>query len=185
MLRLCKTGTLLPGPSTAFGKYADRLRRSQIAAARYASHLSGCMGLGGSRRSGARGSAAAAARPNGFPRCGPISALLTLSPYAHERRHCLAGRLPPLAHTGQIPTLQVRWGPLQGLILSRTKCTHLGISFLCDRSIERRQAGCEQHADRWRSQAEKAETDSSYVRTCVPFCFITFFVLFYETSPID
>ncbi|KWU41171.1 hypothetical protein RHOSPDRAFT_37303 [Rhodotorula sp. JG-1b] len=40
----------------------------QIAAARYASHLSGCMGLGGSRRSGARVSAAAAAKPNGFPR---------------------------------------------------------------------------------------------------------------------
>ncbi|GAA5990534.1 hypothetical protein JCM10908_003118 [Rhodotorula pacifica] len=40
----------------------------QIAAPRYASHLSGCMGLGGSRRSGGRGSAAATARPNGFPR---------------------------------------------------------------------------------------------------------------------
>lgn len=49
------------------------LSTSQIAAARYASHLSGCMGLGGSRRSGGRGSTAMTAKPNGFPRRDSVS----------------------------------------------------------------------------------------------------------------
>lgn len=38
--------------------------------------------------------------------------------------------------------------------LARLRDRHSG-------SVERRQAGCEHDADRWRSQAEKAETDSS------------------------
>ncbi|BGP29639.1 hypothetical protein JCM10296v2_001378 [Rhodotorula toruloides] len=45
----------------------------QIAAPRYASHLSGCMGLGGSRRGGERRAAAASSRANGASRTGSVA----------------------------------------------------------------------------------------------------------------
>ncbi|BGP22420.1 sgf11, transcriptional regulation [Rhodotorula toruloides] len=45
----------------------------QIAAPRYASHLSGCMGLSGSRRGGERRAAAASSRTNGVSRTGSVA----------------------------------------------------------------------------------------------------------------